>query len=386
MMFGFTVMSPVSSMITLNILHLPMSMPEMLFVPFFFFFKKRFEFHDILKDRFFIGLLVIWLFLLGLGLIRTSPFAVISTARTWLYIIIFYCIFIHHTTLRIKHVFMISLGSLIGWFLIAYKNFGLIIQEGEGSITYGPMLAVAIAISYSLIRNKNITFILLTFVCIIIGFISGLRRELAVLLASILFTWIVLLSFKPKNIIKYVMSVIVISSAIALVYSEFSLYVKDNSHFLYDRVILKTELLISGDNSNEGDIDRSKNIIKVITSSYESVLPTGFVNKQFVNADEKDANGLYNDLPLTELLAMLGFGLTICLISYFIYADIRLYQLISKGRSPVGNIVFITVGAVMVMLLFLEGSYFTYPYCAPYTGYLLGSITKESRIRFHLKK
>ena len=40
---GFIVFSPISSKISMNILNLPLALPEILFLPFYFYLKKRID-------------------------------------------------------------------------------------------------------------------------------------------------------------------------------------------------------------------------------------------------------------------------------------------------------------------------------------------------------
>lgn len=274
------------------------------------------------------------------------------------------------------------MGGVAGWLVAAYRNFKIMILLDEESITYGPMLAIVITIVYPLIKDKNLQFIIAITFSIIIGFIAGLRRELAVSAVSLLSTWIMLISLNRKKLLKYVFISLFMIISFVPIYSDFSEYIGNESHFLYDRVIMKTESIFSGE-GNSGDESRANNITKFGLSFYEYLIPQGFVNKQYTAAREK-GNGIYNDLPITELATSLSFLIAIPLILYFAYADIRLCAMIYRHKIAKDNIVYAVGGIVMVLLLFLEGSFITFPYCAPYTGYMLGMLQSKSGIKLKL--
>lgn len=274
------------------------------------------------------------------------------------------------------------MGGVVGWLVAAYRNFKIIILLDEESITYGPMLAIVIAIVYPLIKDKNLQFIIAITFSIIIGFIAGLRRELAVVAISLLSAWIMLISLNQKKLLKYVLISLFMTIMFVPLYSDFSEYIRNESHFLYDRVIMKTESIFSGE-SNSGDESRANSISEFGLSFYEYLIPQGFVNKQYVTKGEK-GKGIYNDLPITELATSLSFLFAIPLILYFAYADIWLCIMIYRRKITKDNIVYAVGGIVMISLLFLEGSFITFPYCAPYTGYMLGMLHSKSGIRLKL--
>lgn len=381
-LFGFIVLSPWSSIITIEYLHLPLSLPEILFIPFLPFFINNFKFHNIFKSRFFFILLTSWLLLLIIGIMHNDPFSIISTSRTWLYIIIFYCIFIKDSSLNLKYIYLISIGGVAGWMIAAYRNFKTMILLDNNSITYGPMLAVVVTIVYPLVKDKNLQFIIAMLFSIIIGFIAGLRRELAIAAICIISTWVMLVSLNRKKLLKYVFISLFMTIVFISAYSDFSEFIKKESHFLYDRVILKTESMFSGE-SNQGDENRINNITKFGLSFYEYLVPQGFVNKQYFTKDGRE-KGIYNDLPIAELATSFSFLIAIPLILYFAYAVIRLCAMIYCHKMAKDNIVYAVGGIVMIMLLFLEGSFITFPYCAPYTGYMLGRLQYKSGIRLKL--
>lgn len=264
----------------------------------------------------------------------------------------------------------------------------------EEQVTYGPMLAIAIVLGYTLSTNKYRLFLLFGILSIIIGFIAGLRRELAVAAISIISTLFLLSLQKPAKLIKLSFIVSFLGIFIVLSYSSFSEYIKENSHFLYDRVIMKTESLFNGQ-SNSGDDNRMKYIKKFILSPEEYLIPTGFVNKQFgkkdladkTPIDKKDSKvGSYNDIPIRELADMLSIFLAYPLIIYFSYCSFRIYCKVKRKLLPQQDLTMVSCFIVMFSLLFLEGSYFTFPYCAPYTGYVLGYIHKHACIKLTLNR
>lgn len=251
-------------------------------------------------------------------------------------------------------------------------------------ITYGPMLAIPICIVYGIVNKKRINSIIIVIITIIIGLTAGLRRELVVVLISCIFGWLIDLGQKMNKLIKQGLIGICLIIFMYPIYNNLSNIIKVNSPFIYYRIIDKTEKLLNGE-GNEGDNHRLKLIVSLFTQYDRYLVPYGFINKQYIkNVKDTDVNGDYNDLPILELNRMLGSPLSTIIILYFVIAIICVLSKIRRNQISRDNIIIVVGGIIMLVLLFLEGSYFTFPYCAPYTGYILGKLQHESRLKIIL--
>ena len=93
-LMGFVVFSPLSSFITMDIFHLPISLPEVLFLLFIPFCRKYFRFSSLKRVQTFV-LLWVWVILIVLAVLvgRYSLYAILATARSYLYLFLFYLLF-----------------------------------------------------------------------------------------------------------------------------------------------------------------------------------------------------------------------------------------------------------------------------------------------------
>ena len=130
--------------------------------------------------------------------------------------------------------------------------------------------------------------------------------------------------------------------------------------------------------SNQGDKMRVDFINNLINSLDNYIVPKGFVSKQF---SWKNKLGEFNDLPLKEVLHVFSIWIVAFMFFYFSY----LSYIILKRKN---NVAFCDRATLIIgylnilLLLFIEGSFLTYPYVAIYTGYILGGIQKESGVKF----
>ena len=86
---GFMVFSPFSSILIMDILGCPISLPELLFLPFLVIFRKRYQFSSPGNIRT-IVLLLAWLSMVGFSLVagNDSLSTILASSRTYLLIII----------------------------------------------------------------------------------------------------------------------------------------------------------------------------------------------------------------------------------------------------------------------------------------------------------
>jgi hypothetical protein len=162
-----------------------------------------------------------------------------------------------------------------------------------------------------------------------------------------------------------------------MTFSWVSNYIQENIPALYFRVIEKTELFLKGDIESTGDLNRVQNISgKLDLTRY--IYPQGFVSRQ-TKGDNDDGGG-YIDFPLSELFYTFGFIISFILL-LGLFTQITFCY---KNREKTNNesLVFFTIGILLIILFFIEGTFLSSTYVTPITGYCLARIKYYSNIKF----
>lgn len=280
-------------------------------------------------------------------------------------------------TVSTQDIFILATGATLGWLLTSIIGFRTVTLMGKINMAYGPMLVIPLGYGYAMLSKRMKIGIVLFVVLAFIGVIGALRRELAVLI----FTTIMILSYMAVNhfnrFFKSMIAFICISFIIFININAITSAIEQSSHTLYNRVVTKTESMFNG-KSNQGDKMRVDFINNLINSLDNYIVPKGFVSKQF---SWKNKLGEFNDLPLKEVLHVFSIWIVAFMFFYFSY----LSYIILKRKN---NVAFCDRATLIIgylnilLLLFIEGSFLTYPYVAIYTGYILGGIQKESGVKF----
>lgn len=383
-LLGFIVFSPISSFIMIDLLHFPISLPEILFVLFIPFCKKHFCFTTLFRKQTFV-LILVWLFLIAIALLvdEYSLYSILSTARAYLYLIIFYLLFNKQNNVSVEVVYYVCIGAFCGWILDAFISFKTYTLNGiETAVSYGPMLCIPIIIGVQILKGKYKSLFIMILLSIFLMIISGMRRQMAVTVISLFIMFIYIAKRNKANLRKLMLGVGLVSAIIILNFETIGDTIESYSGDLYFRVITKTEMFLSGE-ENEGDNIRKELIQDFINNTESYLLPGGFVSKQ--TATDKNT-GFFNDLPIMELSYTLGILGTLLLIIYFGYSAYRCYVLSNKNAQNEIYFIYSLSFITMFTLLFLEGSFLTFPYAVAFTGYCLGSLHRYSGIRFVTKK
>lgn len=379
-LMGCIVFSPLSSFITIDVLRLPISFPEMLFLLFLPFCRKNFQFTSLARKQTLV-LLWIWIILIVLALLvgEYTPYAILSTARSYLYLLLFYLLFCKKNNVSIQCVYYISIGAFIGWIADSAYSFNTITLAGEGiTVSYGPMLCIPILIGVQVLKRQYKVLVLTLFLSVVLMVLSGMRRQMLITAVSLAVILCYTILRDRKQFVRFLTGLSCFVLVIALNLNFIGETIKSYSGELYFRVITKTETFLQGE-SNEGD-DMRKDIMTDFSNNIETyVFPHGFVSKQTA-ADHN--TGRFNDFPFSELAWTLGIIGAFLLVFYFGYASYRCYKL-SKSRNE-DRLIFVFVVSfwVMLALLFLEGSFLTFPYTVPFTGYCLGNLQRYARLSF----
>jgi len=374
---GILVFSPFGSFLVMDVLGLPMSLPELLFIPFFIIYRKRYQFSPIGGVRAFI-FFTLWVIMLSISILvkEYSTSAVISSSRTYLTLIISYLFFSRENNVSLDDVMYISLGSTIGWLISSFIGISVYLSGQAPTVARcGNMLALVLLISIAMFRRHNKVLLFSIFLCTLLSLTSGMRRQIVVFLASLLLSYLLL---SIKNVNKFLQYTLLLTLAIVLFLiflPRIEDYLKTSAPQLYFRIFQKTEMFLTGKSEKSGDLVRIKIMSNMVQNFGDYIIPKGFVSRRTAT----DNTGRFIDFPLSELFYTFGFfsifillGIIICTIGCF-------YQYFN-WRSD--SAIFVVVALIMLMLLFIEGTFLSSSYVTPFTGYCLGSLKRYSRISF----
>lgn len=371
-LLGIIVFSPISSLISLSVLKFPMSVPELLCLPFIPILYSRFKFQTIKRAES-IAVFLVWMSMFGFGLIssRYPISAMISTARTYFWIIIFFLIFSKKTSFNIRDAYIVCIGSMIGWLIASILNF-ITISEEE-TVCYGPMMIIPIILGYNAIKGKLTSFSICTIVFMAIGILSALRRAIFIVVITCIIIFVLLIIFNKRSFSKYCRMFMAIITLFILIYPFLEEFLYTEYRFVYNRIILKSQSFLSGE-SNSGDDLRFQMINDIFSNPQNFILPKGFVSKQTAI---DPSTGSYIDVPLTEIFYSLGIAVGLLLLIYFSILAIKILKYKKKAND--NSLIYLLSFCISFSLLFIEGSYISFPYCGAITGYTLGRLKYYSK-------
>ena len=373
---GFFAFSSMSSMLTQSLFHIPLSLPELFFIPFYFLLKKEIGFKPNYRvivfamPIYFIILLFIFYFE------KYSTYSIFSTARGYLYIIIFFSIF-YNKKIQINYIMVLFLGTVLGWAFVGIIYF--FINADYGARVNGNLLAAALSITLPVIYKKT-KFIFLSIILLTIIFItSSLRRPIIVALIGLFLPILIMKKNNFKSIIYYIVLILFLVILFSTLLPYIEQYMLSVSPFLHYRMFVKTQDLINLDFSLSDQV-RINYLLEIKNSFFDpsKIFSTGFVSKRtFIDAEA----GKFMDMPMLELIDTLGvFVLSICIIItiYFIIFHLKNFYKYDCRESAV-NIVAIVI---IFALLLLEGSFLNFPFVTPVTGLVLGRFFSKKNLNY----
>lgn len=380
LLMGFFVFSSLSSTIMQDYLNFPISMPELLLIPFLFLLRKKITTIRFERTHIVITIFILFiLFVLGLLYDEFPIYGMLSSTRSWFYL--FVCLFAFSRPNQITNndLMWLSLGSIIAWLMDSLMNYQKVIASAavdEQYVTYGLLLAVPVFISLTINRSYYLLALIGFLIVASTGVFAGIRRLLVVLLLSILTTIIFSLIRKKKRIFAYTIFFILGSSIIVSTLPMIKEYVYQTSPMMYYRVFQRTEnFLETGDSGSVGDESRQNHLNNFFENLEEYILPRGMVSPKNKRGQ---TTGKFNDYPIYQLSWIFGWPIAFLIL---IYVFIVLLRNLKKYFKRNDEVAFVSVNCIMVMfmLLFLEGTYIEYPYATPITGVLLGRAMLNSR-------
>lgn len=346
---------------------------ELVYLPILYLLRKDFTFLRPIKKQF-VSLTIFWLIFLILAIIlgNFSLGGILSVARSYLLIILFMCI-----ALNIKMdkrfytaLFLISLGSIIGWVLYIQGKLMGLFPWGENELLfafYGNMLAIPIGISLVFSFFPNIILIaLILIVNVFLCFTSGLRRQM---LTSIISFGLYYAVYFVRNVaLKTLIPVVLIIVGLIVSLPLIEDKVEEISPYLHHRVFERT-----ADSGNTDSEDSRKGHFKMIVDEAgELLLPHGFVSKR-TSVDK--GVGVFVDTPIYELCYTFGMPVVLIFYIFIMVRVIKLFIAYMRFKIPPLSIWFIS-GTVFIMLLFIEGTMLSWTYTVPFTGLIIGSVLR----------
>lgn len=372
-------MGPFSSFLFINIFHFPIVAPEIIFIFFFIFFYKK---YGISFDRkislFYIFALWMFFFIIALLWGRWSVSAILSTARSFLILGLFYEIGkkIHVNDDLLKFILVLSIGSLIGWCIKSYLNFITLafLRSDEESVVYGNMLAIVYAISISLIVKSNYLTILLIFLLnVFISFTSALRRQIVAFLLTV-FMSLLLITIKNKKI-NYLILTVLFVVPITFALPQIESTIAANSPNMHARIFDRSQNLLEGNLGNSEE-SRIKNQNLIFEDFFELIIPHGYVSQQ---TGKDKGTGIFNDIPIYMLAYTFGVIPLFLYLILFVCKLCKALRFFIRKNNIYYGVIFI-VGVVVFFLHFIDSQIFTVSYTTPFTGLTLGLLFRKSLI------
>lgn len=381
-LMGMCVFSSFTATLSTDIIHLPLTLPEPFLIFFLILLKK--QFFPVKIDKGLFGFLVIVLafsILLSQIVSSYSLFAVLSSARGYLYLFLFLCIYMRPNKLSLDALLYISFGTLIGWSIACVMSFQKLLANPTDPIqTYGNMIAVALFLSIAILNKRWKILIYGVILLLLISFMSGIRRViLVILMAGVISTFMYFIKSRI-SIFRVVLVSVLVSLPIALLIPYAEKYTEENIPILYYRLFTKTEETLRGE-SSKSDENRV-NSFKQFQDDFASyLLPQGMVSNQYMD-DPK--TGIYMDFPLLALSYIFSLPVAIIIILFFLLEAYKSYLLYRKTSDPAPG-VYAVMTSVMLLLLFIEGSFLVHPFTTPMTGLCLGKVIFYAR-RYDARK
>ena len=368
---GFLIFSPILSKIFIDIIGLPLTIPEILFLPFIGIYNKYLGIK--LSSKFLGSLFFLYILLVIAIIYGYFPFySVLSTFRGYLYIILAFWAFKDRQLFGgIDAVFAIVLGSSFGWLVMSLNFFSAIVfGSAEGSFAvYGNMISLAMVIVISVLYYKRLFNSIVLIMNLVLSFTTGLRRQILVTLVSYLISLFLLGKRSIKGLIIILLTLGFGFPLILRGFENISSFILTISPKLFSRIITKTTMFIDGEQSTS-DSSRLVNLKDVIENIHEYILPRGFVSKRTM----ADADlGAFMDAPFKELLHTFGLILLIPMLLIFLYR-IRFHIINFRKYNVRESGVMIVMSLIFLILTFVEGSFLNFTYSVPVTGFVLGRI------------
>lgn len=374
-LMGLFAFSTFSSTVS-SFLHFPLTLPEPFFIIFLILLRKRFLPISIDGGLFIILTIILVFSVLLSQIVGTySLYAVLSSARGYLYLFLFYTVFKKNNKLTVDDLLYISFGTLIGWSVACIISFQNILSNPNDNFqTYGNMITVALFIIIAILKRQWKLFAVGMTLLLVISFMSGIRRVIAVILMAFVLSLLFQYLKRRKSLLRLFVTSLLIAIPFFYIVPAIGNYAEENAPALYFRLFTKSERFFSGESDTSDDY-RKESFIQFQEDLGNYMLPRGMVSNQYLT---DEGTGIYMDFPLLALSYIFSFPIAFLLVVFFMIKTFQCYMYYKFTTDmPAG--VFTIAIMIMFFLLFVEGSFLVHPYITPFTGLCLGRVCYYSR-------
>lgn len=384
-LFGIFCFSPVISFIFIRVLGAPLVISEIPMAIFFCLFRNELG----LKLRFspFVVLVgVLLVFSVGVGLFygEYSKFAILSNARTYLVILFWISCFYGNRRITLEHMVYLSLGSMVGWFMISFSTFSSVVFGGAlgSGATSGAMLAMSLLLSVSYLYKKRKLFWVANVLSLGTCFFSGTRR--AMLSWCWAFISALFIELQIKRLFVAIVMTVFLVFALFWSWEPLGEWVKVHSPYMHVRIFRKTEALFTSGLDAENDQGRFDMIRRLATVDclQENLIPRGMVSKW---TTRESGTGIYMDCPIYESYHTFGFLGTFLLVGvviFHIFKHIRLFFVMNQRSSAV----FAILGGHMLIMMFYEGGFISFAPFSIFTAFAIVNLFSNRAVFYSRKE
>lgn len=356
----------------MDLLKIPAYLPELLLVFFIPYLTKKYKafLSSVLKrnSRTLIFGVLLFMFLIVWSTIFNSfgLIQILSTARSYFYIFLFYLIGKNISTLKLQLIYYLALGSVISSF------FEIIFILGIGNLEkvyYLNLTAIFLVILIPILHSNYWRIVGLFPFLVTIAVFSGLRRAFIVIFLAFLFGGLIKMYVSKGKQRFFVPLLILLLGSQADRILVLIIRATSNNIFIFKRIIGKSfDVFESG--GSVGDFGRIRQIQYLPQYFLDYLIfPHGFITK---NPQVTNQGGLFMDLPLFELFySFSSIVVTILLIRILFRVKNRIIKIIKYSLSPLYFIIPCAI-CLFISFLFFDGSFLKWPYATFYTGLFLG--------------
>jgi len=359
-LIGLLAFSPVSALIS-NILGFDSTINEVFLLLSYPFLAKKLNLKFSWNHFAQIFILLFILLILALIIGRYPPFSILATFRGY-FLLALGLAFSVRSRFSIEDLKFIFLGSVLGW---VYRSSELVSQIQSGNddslVSNGNLLGL-FGLSFFVLSSKfdRITTVL-SLICVpYLVLFSGSRRTVLVVLFALIIYF--LLNLKKFNSWFYVLSTFLI---IIVSFQYITELLDSISPLMRYRLLDKFQTI----SSNESDQIRVGFVDRWINGLGDEILPSGFISKR--TFDDVGA-GDFMDFPFSELTKTFGLVLV---VPFFVLYSYKMYNyFLNHFNGFSQSSIKLAFGCVVVLFLFVEGSFLNFSFITPMTGAVLGKI------------
>lgn len=374
-LMGFFVFSSISSILLIDYLHFPISMPEVMLLPFIYLLKDKFRSIQF-RSKEISNSIIIVAISIGIGLVygKMSFWSMLSSGRSWLYIFILCFTFRRENSIENKDLMYLSFGSILGWLIASLHNVNNIrmVSGGEDSFaTYGAMLAIPIFLCCSIKRGKYLLFTLGMAILLSTMVFASIRRLIVVAILSLIISLFFIIKSEKSKMPMYLTIGAIIIGSFFTILPAIKSYIEEVSPAMYYRTFVRMEnLLEDGSTGTDSDDIREGNITYFWDNIIDYTIPHGMVGKVDESIHER-VFAPFMDFPLLQPFYIFGLPIALYLLLRILGVMLHNYRKFNIYHDETTMVCTCSL-IVMFALLFIEGTFLYFPYAAPFTGVLLG--------------